>query len=139
VGLPGNEAADRAAKEATEHPDTDIREVPTLDIKNNIKNRITESWQSEWDASSFKLKEIKDTGRKFFLTRLRIGHVLVHCANFQTSRQEYQLRGGLHKILGNNDEGIARLLTFLRDSGLYMILKSNISGCIIIAAEYVFS
>jgi hypothetical protein len=57
VGVPGNETADRAAKEATEHSDTDIREVPTSDIKNNIKKKISESWQSEWEASSSKLKE----------------------------------------------------------------------------------
>jgi ribonuclease HI len=61
AGVPGNEAVDRAAKKATEHPGTDIREVPTPDIKNNIKKRIAESWQSEWDIYSFKLKAIKYT------------------------------------------------------------------------------
>jgi hypothetical protein len=59
--VPGNEAADRAAKEATEHPDTDIREVPTSDSKHNIKKRIIVSWQSGCDDSSFKLKDIRDT------------------------------------------------------------------------------
>jgi hypothetical protein len=142
-------------------PDTDIREVPTPDIKNNIKKRIAESWQSEWDIYSFKLKAIKDTvhpwntssrrdWREEVVTRLRIEHchfghgcvlrgehqpicqkcsvpmsvenVLVNCAIFQSSRQKHQLRGGLHEIFGNNNEGIARLLSFLRDSGLYKII-----------------
>jgi hypothetical protein len=82
VGAPGNEAADRAAKEATEHPDTDIREVPTSEIKNNIKKIITESWQSEWDASCFKLKEIKDTIQLWKMSSHRDGS----CFNSVTHR-----------------------------------------------------
>ena len=61
MGLQGNEEADKAAKLGCEKQTPDILKILARDFKNAIKQQILSSWQREWDAAPFKLKQIKDT------------------------------------------------------------------------------
>ena len=84
VGIPGNEKADRLARQAL---DTDevYYEVPASDLKPLVKALVFDRWQHKWDEGQSKLKEIKSVlgppsaplcSRRddIVLTRLRIGH-----------------------------------------------------------------
>ena len=82
IGIRGNKAADKAAKQACTPFNSP---VPYSDVKMAINSFMNKNWQREWDGSSEnKLKEIKPciaiwptlTPRKtdVILTRLRIGH-----------------------------------------------------------------
>ena len=88
VGIPGNEAADSAAKAAALLPPDPSIKVPARDMNAVAKRYIISEWQKMWDreSPSNKLKEIRrklgtwssSDGRsrteEVILTRLRIGH-----------------------------------------------------------------
>ena len=50
VGIPGNEAADKAAKEALNLPVADLK-IPYTDFKYHINRYVKEIWQDEWQVS----------------------------------------------------------------------------------------
>lgn len=86
VGIEGNEAADKAAKEAATRGQVHRQEVPVPDILAHIKSRVKEKWAEAWHQieDNKKLRGIQPTisvkdwslDRKdaIKLTRLRIGH-----------------------------------------------------------------
>ena len=55
IGIRGNEAADRAAKEALNTEPTSGL-VPFSDLKPLTSKYVCEVWQKEWDASWFGIK-----------------------------------------------------------------------------------
>ena len=86
VGIPGNEAADRAAKAALNEPVTEIS-IHYSDFKSSIKKYIDHLWQERWSQQTenklYNLKpEIKgqrlnthiSRRDEIVLSRLRIGH-----------------------------------------------------------------
>ena len=87
VGIPGNEYADAAAKEAIAKEPTQAT-IPPRDYTANIKRSIIEKWQRIWDGTNDenKLKKIKQEVKEWstsnnesretevVMTRLRIGH-----------------------------------------------------------------
>ena len=88
VGVPGNERADRLAKEAASRV-APIRPVPFRDTFPTIRLAIVASWQHRWDVSvatskmgeitasvhlSWQYTHVRDRGSQTLLTRLRIGH-----------------------------------------------------------------
>lgn len=87
IGIINNEKADRAAQDAA-HLTTEVGFiVPATDIVSLFKQKHRNKWQAQWsDTRNNKLREIKDTSRKWSLsssfsrperqaiTRLRIGH-----------------------------------------------------------------
>jgi ribonuclease HI len=88
VGIAGNEAADKAAKSASNQLSFPL---PLCDAKNYAKQLVHEIWQKSWNLScANKLHSVKPevqvwpshTSRKcdVVLTRLRIGHTrYTHC------------------------------------------------------------
>ena len=86
VGILGNELADRAAKEATHKPTSDIALVPVHDTKRWLTCCLFRKWQSAWDIAPYKLQKVKDVVKvwqsstlcvqreEVILARLRIGH-----------------------------------------------------------------
>ncbi|XP_031359489.1 uncharacterized protein LOC116183031 [Photinus pyralis] len=93
IGIAGNEAADKLAKEATEKPNIDEKVLTTYDLKKSIHKNLRQKWEIQWkvfDPLTNKLRSIRAT--TFFdggyhkltrrkdqvdITRLRIGHTRV--------------------------------------------------------------
>ena len=86
VGIPGNEKADRLAREAIRLPVTQVA-VPQSDFKTAINKLITSRWQRLWDEyPENKLHQIqpkvnknhkfssKNRREEIIFSRLRIGH-----------------------------------------------------------------
>ena len=89
VGIPGNEAADKAAKEALNLPVADLK-IPYTDFKYHINRHVKEIWQDEWQVSvNNKLHDIqprlgiwsyscrKSRREEAVLARIRIGHTYI--------------------------------------------------------------
>ena len=86
IGIDGNELADRAAREAIGDPNSIL--VPNTlpaDFKCFVRNQIINSWQTEWDNATDKLRECKNSVKlwecnlpkrknQVLVNRLRIGH-----------------------------------------------------------------
>uniref|UniRef100_A0A1Y1JS24 RNase H type-1 domain-containing protein n=1 Tax=Photinus pyralis TaxID=7054 RepID=A0A1Y1JS24_PHOPY len=93
IGIAGNEAADKLAKEATEKPNIDEKVLTTYDLKKSIHKNLRQKWEIQWkaiDPLTNKLRSIRDTtlfdGGYYKLTRrkdqvditrLRNGHTRV--------------------------------------------------------------
>ncbi len=86
IGIPGNEAADKAAKRALDLPITEMA-VHYEDYKLHIKNYINRLWQRRWDGcAGNKLNKVEPVlgahrspghlsrREEIVLSRLRIGH-----------------------------------------------------------------
>ena len=86
IGIPGNEAADMAAKESLDQ-DITVSQVPYTDLKSNIKFTISSKWQEPWSSCrDDKPLQIKPTlgewpsgcrrprKEEVVLSRLRNGH-----------------------------------------------------------------
>ena len=59
VGIPGNEAADKAAKEALSD-DPSALFIPSSDFMPNVLKYVTDLWQAHWDDQiNNKLHSIK--------------------------------------------------------------------------------
>ena len=97
VGVPGNEAADRAANEALLLPDFHTPCIPHRDFHRAIRKFVRGKWQLEWDRSDSHLHRIKPLlkpwpslgGRQVEskICRLRIGHTrLTHGYYMERSR-----------------------------------------------------
>ncbi|XP_074026912.1 uncharacterized protein [Leptinotarsa decemlineata] len=86
VGIRGNELADKAAREALRDQNINFEEeLEYGDQKAYFKKLLKDSWNSRWQNSQSKLKEVKSTikpwkitpqnrSHQVVLTRLRIGH-----------------------------------------------------------------
>ena len=86
VGVPGNEMADRAAKDASELGQVEGSPLPPRDLYPLIRRYVWDRWQSEWDGiPPTKLHAIKPSvlpwpassrtrHQEVALCRLRIGH-----------------------------------------------------------------
>ena len=60
AGIPGNEMADQAAKQATSKDTIDLNKVPYGDLKAHLKHLVKARWQSDWDNEvDNKLQPIK--------------------------------------------------------------------------------
>ena len=103
IGIEGNEAADRAAKEAVTKTKAKIK-IPVSDYMPAIRNWIFSRWQSSWcdEPDTNKLKQIKpnvgvwqssfqgDRRTEVVLSRLRIGHThLTHGYLMSTPRDTF--------------------------------------------------
>ena len=100
VGIPGNEYADMAAKEASTLPPTPVP-LPNTDYIPFLRMETRRRWQQQWDTLNTpnKLKEIKNDVREWesshhetrrtevALTRLRIGHTHMTHAHLMTRPQ----------------------------------------------------
>ncbi|XP_072375554.1 uncharacterized protein [Diabrotica undecimpunctata] len=86
VGIPGNEEADLSARSAVSSADSDIiLKCGPEDLKLFIKAKILEVWHNEWQISTSKLRQIKDTVKgtkplykncheQSVVNQLRLGH-----------------------------------------------------------------
>ncbi|KAI5747442.1 hypothetical protein M8J77_014609 [Diaphorina citri] len=87
VGIPGNEEADRLAREALTMNSPPVKKVQIQDHKVFLKSKIISSWNNEWTSlMENKLRELKNENKPWIpsfnmsrreqvsLTRLRIGH-----------------------------------------------------------------
>ncbi|KAG5897365.1 hypothetical protein JTB14_030247 [Gonioctena quinquepunctata] len=89
IGIAGNESADQAAKEAADSDTYDDIPVRPSDLKVEIKMKIIQQWQRQWNTTDTKLKEIKRTVHKWeygsllkrreqvAISRLRMGHTFL--------------------------------------------------------------
>ena len=88
AGIPGNEAADEAAKAAVKLENISREDIPLSDVKSFIKSKFRDKWRSDWEKRTeiVKLREISPKIRPnpdnyglgwrdaWKVTRLRIGH-----------------------------------------------------------------
>jgi ribonuclease HI len=87
AGIAGNDAADLAAKEATQKAEVDINFVTADDLQNELRRAVKAAWHLEWlNLADNKLREVKAVPTRFatsyrkcrkdevLLARLRIGH-----------------------------------------------------------------
>ena len=85
-GIPGNESAGQAGKEAVPSAVTQIPFVPASDLKSFLRKEILTQWNYDWLNSTTTLRLIKSTIRvwpssshssrrkEVIIARLRIGH-----------------------------------------------------------------
>ena len=84
VGIPGNDQADSAAKEAIENDDALNIKLHYYDIKCKIKNFIRQRWQSYWTSTNCPLQRLKpilgdwkwsykDRCEQIIISRIRCG------------------------------------------------------------------
>ena len=87
VGIPGNELANKLAKEASQKLVSSDKVIPFVDFKAAISDLCLQHWQAHWDnIQCNKLKSVKKSvhpwtqnfcstrREEIVLTRLRIGH-----------------------------------------------------------------
>lgn len=86
IGITGNEKADQAARDAIiDHNANIVLRTISTDFKSYLRGEINKEWQRNWEQSSSKLAEIKQTVKpwshklkkrreQIIVTRLRIGH-----------------------------------------------------------------
>ena len=60
-GIPGNDSADQAAKEAVHNTPTQIPFEPASDLKSFLWREILTQWNDDWLISTTKLRLIKST------------------------------------------------------------------------------
>lgn len=88
TGIPGNEQADHAARQAALLEDQSVQVHIHTDIKSRLKHKILEIHNNEWQQSHNKLREIQQDNRnplpfpktrraQVIITRLRIGHTKI--------------------------------------------------------------
>lgn len=88
IGIPGNEKADRTAREAINITEYTATNIQTQDIKNYLKDKVNTKWKTHWNSvTQCHLKRIKEESEywtpldnrkeQVVLTRLRIGHTLL--------------------------------------------------------------
>jgi len=81
VGISGNEKADLAAKDAIQLPINTNIKLPYTDIKQDINQYYTKSWQTIWNNTLFnKLQNVKPTPGKTKLNNIttRRDEVVLH-------------------------------------------------------------
>uniref|UniRef100_A0A6P7FGR6 Uncharacterized protein LOC114327856 n=1 Tax=Diabrotica virgifera virgifera TaxID=50390 RepID=A0A6P7FGR6_DIAVI len=90
VGVAGNEAADRNAKEAINDNSIPMSlQSVSMDLKSYFIKHLFENWNSKWKSTSSKLQEIKNNvgpwqppevsrRKQTIISRLRFGHTQSH-------------------------------------------------------------
>lgn len=100
VGIPGNEIADIAARQAAADEELPFSHIYThSDLSNHLKKRVKLQWEQHWNRSQSKLKHIKPTANNVLflpltrrdqvkISRLRLGHTnITHSHLFSREEQ----------------------------------------------------
>lgn len=165
VGIEGNQLADKMAKEASGNGVDDNIPIRAEDVKNTLKQTILDCWQTEWNHTVAKLREVKpmvhpwldvqklrslNRREQSVVTRLRIGHtnatslhllrgnrqpnceacntrltvehILVECPRYEPFRSEHNIPRTLRAILGSTDSTIHRVIQYLKDAELFLMI-----------------
>lgn len=106
VGVPGNELADTAAREAAARSRVLPVKVPARDFKPIIAGFIKEKWQSLWDEDDSRFRSLKpkvgnwessyrkNRREEVSLCRLRLGHTYATHAHYLFGRDPPECRCG---------------------------------------------
>lgn len=165
VRIKGNQIADQAAKEASRNGVDENIPIRAEDVKIALKQKILDSWQTEWNHTVAKLRAVKpmvhpwpnmqnlrglNRREQTVVTRLRIGHtnatslhmlrgnrqpqceacntrltvvhILVECPRYEPQRDEHNIPRNLRSILGSTDSTIHRVIEFLKDTELFLMI-----------------
>ncbi|GBM20384.1 hypothetical protein AVEN_222092-1 [Araneus ventricosus] len=79
IGIAGNEAADKAAKEAITKPSIDLHlDLPERSLKTHLKQKLLDKWEATWEDPNI------DKGRYTFALFPRVSKSMCICNRYIT-------------------------------------------------------